>query len=170
MTTTVTLTDTQTQSVIDADQAAAAQIANAAKATISAGQFVYLAAFDGTNNNYKDVRLSGNPNPTNVGTLWKDEIEPLISPTSNVGGQYYPGPGTGGALDLSAGPAQSFVTDSAEAAYTDFCDQAGKWLSQPGNKGKTVSVDFAAFSRGCASAAMLTQLLFEQPQEPQGSE
>jgi hypothetical protein len=86
MTTTVTLTDTQTQSVIDADQAAAAQIAAAATAAIPAGQFVFFAAFDGTNDDYTKPSLSGDPYPTNVGTLWKDQYKPLTN-TKNTKGQ-----------------------------------------------------------------------------------
>lgn len=57
-----------------------------------AGKFVFFAAFDGTNNDKDNLRLSGDPYPTNVANLHKQAEE--ASPSNgNLQARYYPGVG-----------------------------------------------------------------------------
>jgi|JI10StandDraft_1071094.scaffolds.fasta_scaffold143859_3 hypothetical protein len=85
-------------------QTQAAAIASAAQvATIKANQFVFFAAFDGTNNNRDDVLRSGSLQDTNVAQLETQIKEASTgSNNENVRTGYYPGPGTGDVLDPSA--------------------------------------------------------------------
>ena len=62
MTIKIKLSPAQTQTVIDQDGLAAAAIISAAHSTITSNQFVFFAAFDGTNNDAKNL---GNFNTTN---------------------------------------------------------------------------------------------------------
>ena len=90
--------------VIDSLVTQAAAIASAAQvATIKANQFVFFAAFDGTNNNRDDVLRSGSLQDTNVAQLETQIKEASTgSNNENVRTGYYPGPGTGDVLDPSA--------------------------------------------------------------------
>jgi hypothetical protein len=75
-------------------QTQAAAIASAAQvATIKANQFVFFAAFDGTNNNRDDVLRSGSLQDTNVAQLETQIKEASTgSNNENVRTGYYPGP------------------------------------------------------------------------------
>jgi len=104
-------------------QQQAQTIANAANQTINSTQFVFFAAFDGTNNNANDrSSIAAGEQTTNVGQLWA-QIQPNIGPGSNLGGNYYPGPGTANSLPGSSViPTQvtQEAINTANAAYSDF--------------------------------------------------
>src|SRR5258705_9975617 len=78
-------TQAQSQAITDAAQVGA----------ISSNQFVFFAAFDGTNDDKTNLSLSGLPQSSNVGQLW-DQYSPNVTPGSNLGGNYYAGVGTPG--------------------------------------------------------------------------
>ena len=125
-------------------------------------QFVFFAAFDGTNNNREDLSYSGDPQSTNVGELY-DQFFAARQQNQNFGGNYYPGPGTEGTLTASSWlPPQvtQQVINTATQAYNDFARQASEWLDT--NPGGSVTTMVTAFSRGSASAAIFSQILFEK--------
>lgn len=130
--------------------------------------FVYFAAFDGTNN---DAVNTGNVQTTNVRQLWC-QYEPGLARNPNLGGGYFAGPGTKGTLTASSWMSSAVtgqVRKTANAAYRDFVKQASAWLEDhPPPKGTSfgaqgpLSVVLASFSRGIASAAIFTQLLYDK--------
>lgn len=96
-----------------------------------ATRFTFFAAFDGTHNDEANLKLSGDPYPTNISQLRSQAREaksPLLEP------RYYPGVGTDGD---QGGPLQAafFPTDAiqaaAEKAYTDFRRAALEHLNTP---------------------------------------
>ncbi|WP_206956333.1 DUF2235 domain-containing protein [Trinickia acidisoli] len=140
----------------------ASVIAASGNPATGADQFVFFAAFDGTNNDKNNVALSGNPQDTNVAQLFA-QAERSARGDSNMGVGYYPGPGTRGSRTGSSWlPAQ--VTGQAIAAankaYGDFCAQAAAWLGH--HPHGTVTAMMTSFSRGGASAAIFSQLLWER--------
>jgi|GEM_PF-991508 len=162
--------------VLDTQQKQVEKIVAAAKrGAVSADNcFVYFAAFDGTNNDEKNV---GNFQTTNVRQLWC-QYEPGLAQNPNLGGSYFAGPGTKGTLTSSAWKSAAVtgqVTKTANKAYKDFAAQASSWLQEnPPPKGTSfgappkrtsfgaqgsLSVVLTSFSRGIASAAIFTQLL-----------
>lgn len=150
------LNDQQTQQ----EQQNAQAIADAAQAgAIRSNQFVFFAAFDGTNNDRNDVPLSGNPQDTNVAQLYY-QTQVAAASNKNLGVGYYPGPGTEGSLPGSAALPTQQVIDTAQLAYRDFAQQASDWLKN--NPGGDVTTAIASFSRGDASAAIFSQLLYEK--------
>ena len=119
-------------------------------------QFVFFAAFDGTNNNGN--KPPTDPQSTNVWQLYKQ-----MQKTENIDSKYYPGPGTEGTLTASSWlPPQvtQQVINTANQAYNDFARQASEWLDT--HPGGSVTTMVTAFSRGSASAAIFSQLLFEK--------
>ncbi len=153
-----TLTADEVQQAIALEQT----IAQAAVPTMQAGQFVFFAAFDGTNNNKYFPSLSNDPQSTNVGQL-SDQVEMASAFNPNLGSNYYPGPGTPGTL-----PGSSFlppqvtqqIFDTANKAYSDFADQAAKWLDA--NPGGSITTAITGFSRGGPTAVVFSQLLNER--------
>ncbi|WP_342618387.1 calcium-binding protein [Rhodoferax sp. GW822-FHT02A01] len=163
MTIQIQLTPEQTKSITASDTLAEEQIAAAAKATLSPDQFVFFAAFDGTNN---DANNKGNATPTNVDALWRQYKDSVLTPGANFGGKYYAGLGTKGTLTGSSWnptqvTAQANIT--ANNAYKDFCKQAIEWLDLDRTHHQTSSITAAltSFSRGDAAAAIFSQLLYE---------
>lgn len=126
-------------------------------------QFVFVAHFDGTNNDKDDLKLSGNPLPTNVAELWS-QMKPLEA--DNFKTQYYRGVGT----DPSAEGLADALMPSAEMratasrAYKDFEDEASDWLrAHPeANPAESLKVMATGFSRGGGTAAVFSQLLYER--------
>jgi len=127
-----------------------------------ATRFTFFAAFDGTHNDEANLKLSGDPYPTNISQLRSQAREaksPLLEP------RYYPGVGTGGD---QGGPLQAafFPTDAiqaaAEKAYTDFRRAALEYLNTPGAQVSDLGVAVAGFSRGSACAIRFAQLLHER--------
>ncbi|MBN8474837.1 calcium-binding protein [Sulfuritalea sp.] len=161
MTTTVQLSDEKYQEALQFNQQMAQSIIGEAESTISTNGFVFFAAFDGTNN---DKNQPEDPYQTNVGQLW-DQYQSARAGHSNLGGNYYAGVGTEGTLAFSTWfPPQvtQQIVITAQRAYDEFCDQASNWLANPENSGKSVTVALAAFSRGNASAAIFSQMLYEK--------
>ena len=127
------------------------------------GQFVFFAAFDGTNNDKDNVALSKSPHQTNVANLF-DQAKPNEGPGFMP--QYYPGVGTGGEYGnmLHAG---LFPTDplraTAERAYDDFALEARDYLRKSLTATPCdLSVSTVGFSRGTASQVMFAQMLHER--------
>ena len=121
--------------------------------------FVFLGAFDGTNNDKDNVPLG--ELCTNVAQLWGQYITQRSNENSErFGGGYYKGPGAPGTLSESAWlpkRVKEQVINTADAAYHDFCRQASAFAAL-----RAVSVVITSFSRGGASAAIFSQMLYER--------
>ena len=123
------------------------------------GQFVFFAAFDGTNND-KD-QLDRDPQCTNVGQLWNQYIV-AAEKNANLHGQYYAGLGTGGkpfAEKWQPAEVTRAVVKTAEQAYENFSLQASDWLTD--HPQGPITVVLTGFSRGVASAVIFSQLLYK---------
>lgn len=163
MTTTVILNDAQLQQVLDQTLRQKQAIIDSARAgAVPDGQFVFFAAFDGTNNDRANVQRSGNPLSTNVAQL-AIQVETARASNSarDLAVGYYAGPGTQGSLTASSWLAPQVVqqvTLKAEQAYRDFAAQASVWLED--HPGGSVTAVVTSFSRGDASAAIFSQMLY----------
>jgi len=149
------------QGILNTAQQQVRAIANAARpaAISSADQFVFFAAFDGTNNELETV---GHAQNTNVAQLFL-QAHAAAEATPNLHANYYPGPGTKGTLrksDWLNDRVTKQVKVAAKNAYDDFARQASAWREE--HPGGTVAVAITSFSRGVASAAIFTQLLNEK--------
>lgn len=123
-------------------------------------RFNFFAAFDGTNNDQGNLKLSGDPYPTNIGNL-DQQANRSVSDTFRR--NYYPGVGTGGDQGniVNAGPNPTPAIDAAaERAYADFSDAAQKYLKDnPGATPADLGASVTGFSRGCATAVRFAQLV-----------
>lgn len=122
--------------------------------------FVFFAAFDGTNNDKDNVPRG--ELCTNVAQLWQQfETGKAAAPAgTRYGGGYYKGPGAPGTLSRSSWLPERVteqVIAAAEDAYHDFCSQAVGAGAR-----KNVVVALTSFSRGGASAAIFSQMIFER--------
>jgi Ca2+-binding RTX toxin-like protein len=143
---------------------AAQQMANAithmGTRTVQEGQFVFFAAFDGTNNIKDDPGYSGDQQSTSVGQMW-DQYRERTGDSGS--GQYYAGPGTPGTLNGSSFlPSQvtAQIHATVNQAYTDFEREARAWLaSDPTRSPDDIRVMATGFSRGGAIAVVFTQEL-----------
>lgn len=146
------------QFVRDENLQRAQAIANAATTdAIANDQFVFFAAFDGTNND-EDKDLPAGEQSTNVWQLYKQ-----VAQTDNLKTGYYAGPGTSAALRHSSwlpSAVTEQVIKAAEDAYAAFKIDAA--TSAKAHPGKPVSVALTSFSRGSASAAIFSQMLYER--------
>ena len=160
MTTTVELNAQQKQELEDTNGRQAQAIQDAARAgAVPANAFVFFAAFDGTNN---DLLNHGNPQNTNVAQLWL-QSNAGAEWGARVRGQYYPGPGTKGTLTRSSWSYPQVteqVIRTAKHAYDDFRREAADWLRD--HRGSPVTVVLTSFSRGGASAAIFSQMLYDR--------
>lgn len=159
MTVKVELNDDQTVTVLTENKEKVALIVASAKQGVLSlqNQFVFFAAFDGTNN---DLENQGNQQTTNVAALWNQYL-PLFGKDPNCGGGYYPGPGTKGTQTFSSWmPADVThqVILTAQNAYREFTSQCVNWIQQ--NPKGSVAVALTSFSRGGASAAIFSQMLY----------
>lgn len=142
-------------------QSQANAVSASAQTTIAPKQFVYFAAFDGTNNDRNAVYKSGNPQDTNVAQLEAQVSENAkATGNSNIKTGYFAGPGTDGPFDASSVIPTSKIIDIANDAYTKFAREASDWLKE--NPGGEVTAAFASFSRGGAVAAVFSQILYEK--------
>jgi hypothetical protein len=119
--------------------------------------FIFFAAFDGTNND-KDTVPRGEL-CTNVAQLW-DQYHRLNDGSTMCKGNYYKGPGAPGTLSQSAwlpDRVKQQVIMTAEDAYHDLCNQAAAASDMT-----SVAVVLTSFSRGGASAAIFSQMLYER--------
>ena len=143
--------------------AQARTIADAAEVgTIRSNQFVFFAAFDGTRNDMKDVKLSGNSLDTNVAQLYQQADKMVkANPEGNLRTGYYRGHGTEGSLVASAWlpvKVTQETINTAQKAYEDFSRQASDWLKIHPNGEVTTAI--TSFSRGGATAAVFTHMLY----------
>ncbi|WP_145840404.1 calcium-binding protein [Denitratisoma sp. DHT3] len=155
MTTEIDLNPTQVQSIYDHNVQVMQTITGAAQ-SVASNQFVFFAAFDGTNND-QDNALLGEQS-TNVWQLFNQ-----VTQSNNLKARYYPGPGTSAALRHSSwlpSAVTQQVINTADLAYTQFAVEASNWVKA--NPGKPVSIALTSFSRGGASAAIFSQLVYER--------
>ncbi len=158
----IDLNATQRQDSLDCNlEMCKKMVDGAVEGAIPGGQFIYFAAFDGTNNDKKNVHKS--EQQTNVAQLW-EQYEVATGEEGNGGlhGRYFPGLGTEGKpFTESWYPAAvtAGVVKAAENAYKDFSVQAADWLKD--NPDAPVTVALTGFSRGVASAAIFSQLLYK---------
>jgi len=158
VTTVIELNATQLRQIRDYNRDIGQRIKRAAQKTINPQRdFVYFAAFDGTNNDKDD--LCGDPLCTNVGQLWNQYL-PRADSGTNLGGAYYPGLGTKGRPRRDTWMPRAVteqVRATARKAYEDLATQAAdRRLRQARGK---IAIVLAAFSRGAASAAIFSQML-----------
>lgn len=141
----------------------AVDIVNVAEVgAIKKEQFVFFAEFDGTRNDMRDIKRSGNPEDTNVAELYKQayQVEKANS-ESHLVAKYYKGHGTKGSLSRSAWqPAQvtQEAINTAQLAYSEFAETASRWLKKHPNGEVTTAI--TSFSRGAAQAAIFSHLLY----------
>ncbi|GLS15929.1 DUF2235 domain-containing protein [Hydrogenophaga electricum] len=130
----------------------------------SGEKFVFVAHFDGTNNDKGNIKLSGNPHQTNVADL-HDQMAPQMRGNDNFRSAYYPGVGTDagvkGYRDVLL-PSEE-MRSTAVRAYNEFNDQAAEWLREHPQADPITSLQVMAtgFSRGGGTAAVFSQLLYE---------
>jgi hypothetical protein len=152
---TIELNPSQLQGIYDTNMQRAQAIASAAQ-QLSNDQFAFFAAFDGTNND-RDNAPAGEQS-TNVWQLFQQ-----VAITGNQKTGYYPGPGTSAALRHSSwlpSAVTQQVINAAEQAYGEFAEYASAWVKAHPNK--PVSIALNSFSRGAASAAIFSQLVYER--------
>lgn len=127
-----------------------------------AGKFVFFVAFDGTNNDKDNLKLSGNPYPTNVANLF-DQADIASKTNGHLRVRYYPGVGTGGDMGglLQSGPLPTEpVQVAANKAYRHLAEQADNYLrDNPTATHQDISLSSVGFSRGTASQVLLAQML-----------
>lgn len=126
----------------------------------TSSRFNFFAAFDGTNNDQGNLKLSDDPHPTNVGNLDR-QAKRSVSDTFRR--NYYPGVGTGGDQGNQSHAAfwpTEPINAAAEKAYNDFSDAAQKYLKDnPGATPADLGASVTGFSRGCAAAVRFAQLV-----------
>ncbi|NIN28329.1 calcium-binding protein [Hydrogenophaga sp.] len=141
---------------IEAAQQKADAISKVGTRSLQDGQFVFFAAFDGTNNFKNDPSYSKDRQSTSVGQLF-DQYG-----TTRPGG-YYPGPGTPGTLPGSSFNPQQVTEQirlTVETAYADFEREARAWLAaDPTRSPDDIRAMTMGFSRGGAAAVVFTQEL-----------
>jgi hypothetical protein len=140
----------QADAIADAARAGAVSIDN---------QFIFFAAFDGTNN---DLETTGHGQNTNVAQLFL-QAQAAQKTNPNLQANYYPGPGTKGTLrksDWLNDAVTKQVKAAAKNAYDDFARAASAWLDE--HPGGAITVALTSFSRGVASAAIFTQSINDQ--------
>ncbi len=158
MTIVIELNATQLRQLRDHNRDIGKRIKRTARKTVNPQRdFVYFAAFDGTNNDKDD--LCGDPLCTNVGQLWNQYLA-RADTGANLGGAYYPGLGTKGRPKRDTWMPKAVteqVWATARKACVDLATQVQTWrMDQPEGK---ISIVLAAFSRGAASAAVFSQML-----------
>ncbi|MBX3649901.1 MAG: DUF2235 domain-containing protein [Burkholderiales bacterium] len=155
----VEISEQQRRDILEANLAQAAACAEAAqRRALAKGSFVFFAAFDGTNNDKDD--LAGDAHCSNVGQLWQQYDADRME---NLQGGYYPGLGTNGRPTRETWMSSAVtvgVIETAKKAYIDYAKAASAWLAE--HPRAAVSVVLAGFSRGTASAAIFSQLLYKR--------
>jgi VCBS repeat-containing protein/YD repeat-containing protein len=154
-----TLTDQETTDTVEQKDS----IAAAAQPSIQANQFVFFAAFDGTQNDRNNLPLSGTTQQTNVGQLF-EQVRDANLTNPGVQWGYYPGVGTntatsGGFDAASFNPTPATIA-TADAAYRDFGIAASDWLRD--HPGGDITTAITGFSRGGATAVVFARMLDER--------
>ncbi|MDO9437983.1 calcium-binding protein [Hydrogenophaga sp.] len=160
-----------TSDQIHATQQQAVAIAGAGTHVIQPKQFVFFAAFDGTNNIKDDPAFAGDPQMTSVGQIF-EQFDIARGDDSSLAGQYYAGPGTPGTeMHSSFNPAMvtKQIKATANEAYEDFAEQALQWLAEdPTRSASDITIVTMGFSRGAPIAVVLTQLVAERGLKDRG--
>jgi len=131
-------------------------------------QFVFVAHFDGTNNDKDNLELSGSQYPTNVARLHE-----LMRPHTNSRGyvsHYEPGVGTNREhswwtrQNNAAHSPEGDMHAAAERAYNRFSEEALEWLEKhpQADPAEALKVIATGFSRGGGTAAVFSQMLYER--------
>lgn len=129
-----------------------------------ATRFIFFAAFDGTNNDEGNLKLSGDPYPTNISHL-RAQAREAAENHEGLRSRYYPGVGTGGdqgGLVQAAVLPTNAINAAAEKAYAEFRRAALEHLGRPGASVADLGAAVTGFSRGGASAIRFAQLLSER--------
>ena len=137
------------------------KIVAAAKKVVTKGKFVFFAAFDGTNNDRDN--LKENAQTTNVGQLWQ-QFEGRDGDLAHARGLYCAGLGTRTDPWVESWMPARVTTGAIRKAQLacDECKRAASaWLQTGANKGP-VKIVLTAFSRGAASAAIFSQMIYQE--------
>jgi hypothetical protein len=141
------------------------QIGASSTPTIRPNQFVFFAAFDGTNNIRTNPAIAGDTQTTNVGQMW-GQYESGRGSNRNAGGNYYPGPGTPGTRlgsSVLSGEVTGNIRETAEKAYRDFSLEAQRWLAaDPSRSPSDITTAITGFSRGSTIAVVFSQMVAER--------
>lgn len=157
---TIQLNQEQADGIIDTNKVYVQRILDAAHtAILPTNRFIFFAAFDGTGNEENNGN-NANKQTTNVAQLWKQYKE---NDDERCGGAYFAGAGTEGTIsnsDWLSSAVTAQITNTAENAYKEFEKQAKKWFEKSRDE-YAVSIVITGFSRGVASAAIFSRLLYE---------
>ncbi len=137
------------------------KIVAAAKKVVTKGQFVFFAAFDGTNNDRDN--LKENAQTTNVGQLWQ-QYAGRDDSLAHARGVYCAGLGTRTDPWVESWLPARVSTGAirkARQACDEFKRAAAAWLQMGANQGP-VKIVLTAFSRGAASAAIFSQMIYQE--------
>jgi hypothetical protein len=123
----------------------------------------FFAAFDGTNNDRDNLKLSGDPFPTNVARL---QAQAKSAADENFTSEYFKGVGTGddqgNIVNAAVNPTPA-IDAAAERAYKEFAISSANYLrTNPDATAADLSASVTGFSRGCASAVRFAQLVNER--------
>ena len=150
---------------IDTTRFSTSTLGTSARLTVRPGQFVFFAAFDGTNNDRGNVTLSGTPQRTNVAQL-ESQLADGNAANSNFQSRYYAGAGTGGisgGFDARSTNPTPYLTATAERALTEFAIEAKAWLdADPTRSAGDINAAMTGFSRGAGTAVIFSRLLNER--------
>ncbi len=147
---------------IEHTRAQALNLGKATRAVALPEQFVYFAAFDGTNNDKTRLKVSGTPQWTNVAQLYEQaNAQQHTNPNQKKG--YYAGVGTSKSVrasgDRANNPTPATVA-TAQTAYDEFCVAANQWLrDDPSRSATNVMAAITGFSRGAGTAIAFATLL-----------
>lgn len=155
------LSSADLQKQLDAVQ----QAADLSRPAVNPNGFLFVACFDGTNNDRDDLPESETKIQTNVGGLYQ-MCKDVLAPETTGTAKYYAGPGTKDSYLFSEGLPSAVTAEinrQATNAYNDFVEAALLWEAK--NPGKDLAehlqVATTGFSRGCATAVRFCQLLNE---------
>jgi hypothetical protein len=132
----------------------------------SGRHFVFVAHFDGTNNDKLRPELSGSSFSTNIGA-WSDLTERLKREhPENLRSEYFQGVGTNpgeGAWEAGLDPTAS-MRATASMAYSRFEVEASVWLAKhpEANPEEALQIVGTGFSRGSGTLAIFSQMLYEK--------
>ena len=150
---------------LDTTRISTSTLGTSAQITIRPGQFVFFAAFDGTNNDRTNIGLSGAPQGTNVAQL-ESQLAAGNAGNGDFQSRYYAGPGTGGisgGLDALSTNPTPYLTATAEKALTAFAIEAKAWLNaDPTRNAGDINAAMTGFSRGAGTAVIFSRLLNER--------
>jgi Ca2+-binding RTX toxin-like protein len=128
-----------------------------APSTPDDNKFVFFAAFDGTNNS-ADPSFASNSQSTAVHEIF-EAINAANPEPKNVTARYFPGVGTPPTETGSSTIPTAQIIKTAQDAYDQFAIAGAQWLRQ--HPDGELSSMIMSFSRGGGSAAVFSQMLYE---------